>query len=82
MIVSNSFTPEEQQLTAPQALQPPSEGSRQSPCPAKSATFTWLIQSHTVVIPFTTHDPLMQVLHPSVPPSACAAQVAAAAAFG
>src|SRR5262249_24981746 len=68
-------------------LRPPSDGSRQSPCPANLAAFAWLTQSHTVVMapaPFgsTSHVPLVHVLHPAAAPSACAAQVAAAAAFG
>src|SRR5262245_54850757 len=71
---------------AQQELQPASDGSRQSLCPAKFSALTWLSQSQTVVIvtPWlntsTLHVPLAHVLHPTVPPFA--AQVAAAAAFG
>jgi hypothetical protein len=35
---------------AKQELQPDSDGSRQSVCPAKPAAFNWLTQSHTVVV--------------------------------
>src|SRR5262249_49602313 len=87
-IVSSSCGVQGQlKLPLKQELQPPSDGSRQSLCPAKFAAFTSLSQSHTVVIApsppqLTLHVPLAHVLHACVPPSERAAQVAAAAAFG
>ena len=80
-IDSSSFPPVEGELL------PPSEGNRQSLCPAKLAVFTWFTQSHTVVLApppngSTLQVPLPHTLQPCVPPSDPATQVAAAAAFG
>src|SRR5690242_13027153 len=78
-IVSNSLTP----VPVGGELLPPSDGSRQSLWPAKLSWFTRLIQSQTVVTPRIWHVPLAHVWQPSGgPPSACAAQVSAAATFG
>src|SRR5262245_7987503 len=82
-IVSSSLEPVAGELW------PPSDGSRQSLCPAKFATFSRRTHSHTVVIApvpigstLHVHVCPPHVPHPTVPPSACAKQAAAAARVG
>ena len=80
-IVSSSLAPVDGELT------PPCDGSRQSPCPANLVAFTAVIQSQAVVSApcpngSTLHVPLAHVPHPSVPPSECTKQLAAAAKLG
>src|SRR5262245_35258330 len=50
-------------------LHPDSDGNRQSLCPAKLAAFSWLTQSHTVVIDDGTW-------HVPSPPAHCSQPVA------
>src|SRR5262245_36339150 len=73
-----------------QVFRPACDGSRQSLCPAKLPVLSWLSQAHTVMtvgapeLPAGVQGPTASghSLHPTggdaVPPSACAAHVAAA----